>query len=78
MMRGKTVLDATVHRPRTSRPGPMVADVRELFPDDQVDAAQIVVDCGRLLSVIDRTDLERTWRSMRSHRDDDLCARACP
>lgn len=57
-MRGRTVLDAAVRRPKTSGPSATVADIRDLFQDDHVHAALIVADNGRLMSVIERTDLE--------------------
>jgi len=57
-LRGRTVLDAAIRMPKTSGADTTVAEIRDLFRDDHVHAALIVADDGRLLSVIERRDLE--------------------
>jgi len=57
-LRGRTVLDAAVRIPKTSAAAATVAEIRDLLRDDHVHAALIVADDGRLLSVIERRDLE--------------------
>ena len=55
---GRTVLDAAVRKPKTAAADATVAQIRDLFQDDHVHAALIVADDGRLLSVVERPDLE--------------------
>lgn len=57
-LRGRTVLDAAVRRPKVSTAAATVAEVRGLFRDDHVHAALVVADDRRLLSVIERRDLD--------------------
>jgi len=57
-LRGRTVLDAAVRMPKTSAATATVAEIHYLLRDDHVHAALIVADDGRLLSVIERHDLD--------------------
>jgi CBS domain-containing protein len=51
-----TVADAMIHSPKVCGPTTTVAEVREQFRDDHVHAV-LVVDGGRLLSVVERPDV---------------------
>ena len=53
---GATVGSAMVRHPKTCGPAATVADARRLFGDDHVHALLVVED-GRLLSVVERADL---------------------
>jgi hypothetical protein len=51
-----TAADAMVHFPKVCPPSATVAQVTELFRDDHVHCA-LIVDRGRLLAVVERSDL---------------------
>ena len=54
--RRRTVADAMLHIPKVHPPTTTVTEARRVFEDDHVHAVLIAAD-GRLLSVVDRTDL---------------------
>ena len=56
---GRTVADAMLRRPKINPVTSTVADLRQLFADDHVHAALIVVD-GILITLIDRADVQPT------------------
>lgn len=51
-----TTVDAMLHAPKVCGPQTSAADLRRLFADDHVHAA-LVVDDGRLMTVIERADI---------------------
>ncbi|PVG84185.1 hypothetical protein DDE18_00645 [Nocardioides gansuensis] len=52
----RVVADAMIHHPKVHGVQATVADLRRFFEDDHVHLA-LVVDGGRLVSVVDRDDL---------------------
>ncbi|MGH3440053.1 MAG: CBS domain-containing protein [Sciscionella sp.] len=53
---GAAVADAMIHSPKVCRAHTTVAQVRDLLRDDHVHAA-LIVHHGRLLAVVERSDL---------------------
>jgi CBS-domain-containing membrane protein len=64
-----SVADAMLARPTVHGPSATVGELRAFFADDHVHAA-LLVDDGRLVGVVDRTDLASTT-------DDDAVPRQC-
>ena len=55
---GRTVGDVMLHAPEVIAPTATVADLRAFFDDDHVHAALVVDATGRLLTVVERCDLQ--------------------
>lgn len=55
---GRTAGDAMVHRPEVASTSATVADLHAFFGDDHMHAALVVDGSGRLLTVVERADLD--------------------
>lgn len=61
--RGETVSDFMLQRPKALDDYATLADVRAMFESDHVHAIPVVSTSGRLVTVIERSDLESTTDS---------------